>query len=145
MKTRFSATALIASAALLAACGGETATTTNAASSNDASAAGAEGAAAEEGAAAPAADISNQNFQLANNTGATIREVYVSTVNTDQWEEDVLGTSVLPTGQTATINFAREEEECMWDIRVVLESGQSAELRGVNLCETATITAGASE
>lgn len=40
-----------------------------------------------------------QDFTLENQTGYQIEQVYVSSVNTDDWEEDVLGRRYLSDGQ----------------------------------------------
>ena len=90
-------------------------------------------------AAGASADATNQNFTIRNNTGQTINELYVSTVSTDEWEEDILGRDTLPTGEAAQIAFERAETQCQWDLRVVFEKGQSLEERGVNLCQTGEI------
>jgi hypothetical protein len=76
-----------------------------------------------------------QDFVLVNGTGYTIAEVYVSTTRTNDWEEDVLGQSVLGDGGRATIRFDRSEDSCLWDMKVVFADGDSAEWTGFNLCE----------
>ncbi|MFN3727218.1 MAG: hypothetical protein ACK4SZ_13055 [Allosphingosinicella sp.] len=84
-------------------------------------------------------DSTNQNFVMRNNTGQTITHVYVSPITSNNWEEDVLGSNVLPDRQTLRINFDGSEDECNWDIKVNLADGTSREQRNVNLCRTAEV------
>ena len=84
-------------------------------------------------------DATNQNFVMRNNTGQTIMRVFVSPVTSNNWEEDVLGSNVLPDRETLRINFNRSEDECNWDIKVNLADGTSREQRNVNLCRTAEV------
>jgi len=84
-------------------------------------------------------DSTNQNFVMRNNTGQTITHVYVSPITSNNWEEDVLGSDVLPDRQTLRINFAGSEDQCNWDIKVNLADGTSREQRNVNLCRTAEV------
>ncbi len=84
-------------------------------------------------------DSTNQNFVMRNNTGQTITHVYVSPITSNNWEEDVLGSNVLPNRQTLRINFDGSEDECNWDIKVNLADGTSREQRNVNLCRVAEV------
>jgi hypothetical protein len=84
-------------------------------------------------------DATNQNFVMRNNTGQTIMRVFVSPITSNNWEEDVLGSNVLPDRQTLRINFNGSEDQCNWDIKVDLADGTSREQRNVNLCRTAEV------
>jgi len=53
-----------------------------------------------------------QNFILLNDTGYTIRELYVSPRKARDWEEDVLGRDQLPNSEFRTITFDRSEKVC---------------------------------
>ena len=90
---------------------------------------------------APAvAAAGDQDFRLRNRTGYTIDQVYVSSVGAKTWEEDVLGRDTLADGESWDIEFARSEDECSWDLKVVYDDGETAEWGGVNLCATSTIS-----
>lgn len=146
MKRYWHCGALLASALALAACGGggggETAE--NKAGANEAApAAGNEAAApaagdGEESAAAPAG--AQQDFTLVNNTGRTLMTLNVSANDTDEWGPDILGSETVANGASGTVQFARGQDQCLWDIRATFEDGQTGDWRGVNLCETTTIT-----
>ncbi len=84
-----------------------------------------------------AAFADQRDFQLVNDSRIQINEVYVSTVSTDDWEEDVLGRDVLGVGETTRITFSRGVSgTCAYDIRVVTAQNRAVERANVNLCET---------
>ncbi len=65
-----------------------------------------------------------QDFILTNNTNQTILHVYVSSSDSTDWEEDVLGKQVIRSGESIAITF-EERAETFWDIRVVYAGGKS--------------------
>ena len=102
-------------------------------------------AASSDGAPAPiAGDIgavqASQNFTLTNNTGHVLTALQVSASNDNAWGADILGRDVLANGESAEIAFSRAENACLWDIRATFDDGGGSDNRGVNLCETATVT-----
>jgi hypothetical protein len=80
-----------------------------------------------------------QDFILHNSTGATIRELYISPVSTNEWEEDVLGADVLPHGESAEITFDASDE-AMWDLKIVNTDGGSFMWRELNLMSISEVT-----
>ena len=136
--------ALLASALTVAGCN-KAATTNNTAAPAAANTAApaapaAPGNAAGGETAAPAGDQTNQNFTLTNNTGHVVTTLNVSPSNSDQWGEDILGRDVLANGEAAQITFPRAETQCSWDIKATYDDGDTTDARGVNLCETTTVT-----
>lgn len=106
-------------------------------------------AAAPAAPAAPAADgapsaaaqgQAQQNFTVLNNTGHTVMTLNVSPSNEDSWGPDILGADTIANGASATVTFERGQSQCLWDIRVTYDDGDSSDMRGVNLCEVATVT-----
>jgi hypothetical protein len=81
-----------------------------------------------------------QNFNLVNNTGYTIREVYVSTTRTNSWEEDVLGQDTLEDDQSVEIRFPHHAGGCFWDLKVVYDDDTSATWSNFNLCTISEIS-----
>ena len=81
-------------------------------------------------------------FNLVNNTGQQIDEVYVSSSRVSNWGPDFLGRNVLPPGQSFWVQppFA----DCVLDIRVVYQGGRAEERRQVNACQLTTIVWGGS-
>jgi hypothetical protein len=135
--------ALFASALAMAGCN-KAATTNNAAApaaSNAAApaapAAPAGNAAGGEAAAPPAGQ---QNFTLVNNTGHTVITLNVSASNQNSWGEDILGRDTLANGESASITFPHGETECNFDIRATYDDNDTTDARGINLCQTSTVT-----
>jgi len=87
-----------------------------------------------------AADAARQNFTLVNNTGYTIKEVYVSTTNTNSWEEDVLGQDELDNDSSVDITFPHHAGGCYWDLKVVYDDDSDAYWKNFNLCTISEIT-----
>jgi hypothetical protein len=80
-----------------------------------------------------------QDFTLVNRTGIEIHELYISPVDTDDWEEDVLGVDTLPPGESVSISF-KGHDACKWDLMVKDEDGDSVEWSGLNLCKISKVT-----
>ena len=98
------------------------------------------GAAVAASLLATAAYAAQQDFTIVNNTGQTIMTLNVSPSDSNQWGPDILGSDVLASGERAEVSFDRDEERCEWDIRVTYEDGDTGDWRGIDLCETATVT-----
>jgi hypothetical protein len=99
--------------------------------------------AAPAGGAAPSADVqgqARQNFTVVNQTGHTVMTLNVSASNENSWGPDILGRDVLANGESAQITFERGETQCMWDIKATYDDGDTTDMRGVNLCNVATVT-----
>ena len=60
---------------------------------------------------------------LINESGATIKEFYTSPVNTDDWEEDVFGDTVMPDGRKVQISIRDGSDQCDYDILIVFADG----------------------
>jgi hypothetical protein len=82
---------------------------------------------------APAlAQTSDPSFRINNRSGRTIMEVYVSSSAVSSWGPDRLGANVLQPGQTLVVRLPMGQ--CVNDIRLVMQNGQSLERRQVNTC-----------
>jgi hypothetical protein len=66
------------------------------------------------------------DFTLKNRLGVTISHVYLSPHQSDSWEEDVLGKSVLADGRDTKITFnAREVARGdIWDLKIKTSDNQ---------------------
>jgi hypothetical protein len=87
-----------------------------------------------------ASSAADQDFTLVNDTGVTIDKLYISPHNSDDWEEDILGTDTLSSGETLDIKFHRAEKAPEWDLRIEDKQGNSIEWENLNLLEIAKIT-----
>lgn len=82
----------------------------------------------------------NRVVTIVNNTGYTITEFYGSNKGSDSWEEDILGSSVLPSGSKVNINFDDGTGYCIFDFRAVFSDGDVVVSKGLNVCELGTYT-----
>ena len=90
-------------------------------------------------AVATAAYAAQQDFTITNHTGQVVMTLNVSPNSEDAWGPDILGVDVLANGQSAEVSFDRDQDECVWDIRVTYEDGDTGDWRGINLCETTDV------
>jgi hypothetical protein len=81
-----------------------------------------------------------QDFTVRNQTSTDIVRIYVSTSNSNDWEEDVLGRDVLAAGSSTTINFSNSTQGCYHDLKAVFRDGDVLERRDLNLCELRSYT-----
>ncbi|MEA3045830.1 MAG: hypothetical protein QOJ53_162 [Sphingomonadales bacterium] len=147
MRSIYFTGALLASALALAGCNksakpaeGNTANAATPAPAEPAAPAGNE-AATEEG-AAPTAEVqgqAQQNFTINNNTGHTVVTLNVSPNDEDEWGPDILGRDMVANGESAAVTFQRGTDQCSWDIRATYDDGDTTDVRGVNLCQVATV------
>ena len=78
-----------------------------------------------------------RDFTLINDSLVEIDEVYVTTINADDWGKDILGRDVLLSGESVDIYFPKNADgTCVYDMQVVTEDGIKVELSNVNLCGT---------
>lgn len=87
-----------------------------------------------------ASTAADQDFTLLNETGVVIDKVYISPHDSDDWEEDVLGTDTLPSGESVDIKFHRAEKAPLWDLRIEDNKANSIEWENLNLLEISKIT-----
>lgn len=81
-------------------------------------------------------------FWLENNTGRTIQEAYVSSARVNSWGADILGNSVLESGNR--VHVTPSFGDCVLDVRVVYQGGGNEERRSVNACQLSRIAFGSS-
>jgi hypothetical protein len=92
------------------------------------------------GAALAPAMAGDQDFNLKNRTGATIKRVFISPSRSSHWGDDVLGRDTLGAGENVRIHFSHDARACHYDLRVKFEDGASAEWSDFNLCKITKIT-----
>jgi hypothetical protein len=82
-----------------------------------------------------------QDFAFVNNTSLAVHNIYCSSANSDNWEEDVLGESgVVMPGETITIRFNAAQRGQYWDLRVVFENGTDIYWEDIDLLKVSVIT-----
>lgn len=85
----------------------------------------------------------SQDFNLVNESGLKIDQLFISAHQQDTWGDDVLGIDVLENGNNVDITFAGDDSVCQWDIKVVQWGDNTAwTVSDVNLCGTWKLTFG---
>ena len=80
-----------------------------------------------------------QDFVLVNNTGFPIYKLNVSAASTNSWEEDILGSDILPNGQGIRVNFGAGKQQ-YWDIQAIFEDGSGLAWYNIDLLSVAKVT-----
>ncbi len=86
------------------------------------------------------AGAADRRVRIINNTGYSIVEFYGSNKGTDSWEEDILGSSVLPSGSSVMVDFDDGTGYCIFDFLAIFSDGEELVRNGVNVCETGSFT-----
>ena len=76
-----------------------------------------------------------RKVQINNQTSYTIVEFYASNTGTADWQEDILGSDVLPSGSTVSINIDDGSGYCKFDFLAVFDDGDQLVSSDNNVCE----------
>ncbi|SFS06983.1 hypothetical protein [Yoonia litorea] len=82
----------------------------------------------------------DRNVIITNATGRTIWRFYGSRVTTSSWEEDILGSSILPNGDSVNINFDDGTGSCNFDMKAEFRDGTSIVQPNINVCTVSRVT-----
>jgi hypothetical protein len=82
----------------------------------------------------------DRRVRVINGTNVTVTSFYASNTSRGDWEEDILGNSVLRAGQSVMINIDDGTGACMFDFRAVLANGRRVEAYGMNVCQISAWT-----
>ena len=66
-------------------------------------------------------------FDLTNASSANLQELYVSSANSDDWGDDILGQDLLAAGEVAAVTIADGETVCSYDMQFVMDNGVTLE------------------
>lgn len=86
------------------------------------------------------AQDAQQDFTIVNATGFAIDELYASPCGSEEWGEDILGKDILRNELECDIIFQPEEDNCVWDIKIVDEEGDEVEWENIDLCRALRVT-----
>ena len=76
-----------------------------------------------------------RKVQINNQTSYTIVEFYASNTGTNDWQEDILGSDVLPSGSSVSINIDDGSGYCKYDFLAVFDDGDQLVSANNNVCE----------
>jgi len=85
-------------------------------------------------------DRFDRRMVIVNETGRVIYAFHATNTGVRTWGRDLLGSSVIPPGQSWTFNFDDNSGYCMFDFKAVLDTGQAIERYKVDVCTYATWT-----
>lgn len=83
---------------------------------------------------APAAAGPDRRVRIINDTGVTMTQFYASNVDADSWEEDILGSDVLRSGQSVRVNIDDGTGACVFDFKAVFADGDVLVRENINVC-----------
>ena len=81
-------------------------------------------------------------INIVNRSGVTIREFYMTDVDTRGWGDDRLGQEVVEPGDSLRVvptPRQRARGYCQFDMKVVFANDRTVERRVVNLCSTTNL------
>ena len=80
-------------------------------------------------------------FRVVNQTGVDINNLYISEDNANNWHEDLLGNTVLHSGEFVEIGFdTRGVIEHYWDLMAVCSDGQRIIWQDIDIARISVIT-----
>lgn len=80
------------------------------------------------------------DFTLENQSSRNLMVFQTSPSGVDSWEEDVLGSYMLPSGNYINVTIADGRDHCVYDMRFIMEDEAVLEHYEVDLCELGTYT-----
>lgn len=82
----------------------------------------------------------DRHVTIKNRTGWTMLRFYASDSRRDDWEEDILGSDVLESGQDVRINIDDGSGACIYDFKAEFTNGQELTRSRINVCEVSEYT-----
>jgi hypothetical protein len=77
---------------------------------------------------------------IVNRASSAIYNFYASNVDTEDWEEDILGRETIPPGKARVVNIDDGTGHCYYDLKAVLRDGRVAIKRRFNVCTKSSWT-----
>ena len=142
MRRLLALAAALAASTALASCGGGTAPAQNSAAAPAKPAAPPGPANAAAGAPANSSVTIGSHgrhptLTVVNRSGTPIINFYIGPTTSDDWGDDLFTAGdPLAAGASTDIVFDRNEDVCVWDVKVTVQGGADHELRNINLCTT---------
>jgi hypothetical protein len=80
-------------------------------------------------------DGQDRRVTIINATGVTMTHFYASNSGRNNWEEDILGQDVLPSGARVRINIDDGTGACIFDFKARFADGDELIRYRINVCE----------
>ena len=79
-------------------------------------------------------------FDVVNNTGITLVDVFVTPAETDNWGSDILPNDLFEAGSTITVTIPDTYgETCMFDMKITDGEGGDITFTGIDACTLITL------
>ena len=82
-----------------------------------------------------ARDNFDRRMRIVNDSDQRITLVQGSPVSESNWGADRIPTTTIAEGESVIVDFNDNNGECRYDLRVTFANSETAERRGVNICE----------
>lgn len=79
-------------------------------------------------------------FTLSNNSSYAVKSFFTSPADVEEWEEDVFADKYLPAGNYVDVTIGDGREQCVYDMKFVLEDDSELLENDINLCELGEYT-----
>ncbi len=87
-----------------------------------------------------AVELGAKTVLIRNDAGRPIWRFYGSPVTTNLWEEDILGASILPAGQSVNIDFTDGRDVCNYDMKAEFQNGSSIVKDNIDVCTVGSVS-----
>jgi hypothetical protein len=81
------------------------------------------------------AENESVTFTLINSTGVTMVGFFASPPGVSEWEDDILGETVLESGDSTEVTIDDAREDCVYDFLAVFEDESTLEHPAVPVCD----------
>jgi hypothetical protein len=79
-------------------------------------------------------------YDVINNTGVTLVDVFVSPAEQNSWGNDILPNNLFENGATVTVNIPAEYgTTCMFDMKITDGAGGHITFTGIDACKLITL------
>jgi hypothetical protein len=76
------------------------------------------------------------SYQVVNNTGVTLVDVYVTPSETNHWGNDILPNDLFDNGSTVTVSIPADYgQTCMFDMKITDAAGGHVTFTGIDACK----------
>lgn len=79
-------------------------------------------------------------FTLTNNSSYAVKSLFTSPADVETWEEDVFADKYLPAGNFVDVTIGDGREQCVYDMKFMLEDDSEFIEPAVDLCELGEYT-----
>ena len=80
-------------------------------------------------------------FNIMNNTGVTLNNIYVTPSETTTWGNDILPESMFDNGATVTVSIPADYgQTCKFDVKITDVPGNAVIFKNVDACALHTLT-----